>query len=147
MRYAVTVRALLGLAGSTVATTLWAQAPPRPPTHLVGRVIDEHRSPVEGVEVILNRRDVRARTDSAGLFTLDVGRSDSTIGFRRIGYQPLLATVHPLPPPGDLVGSDHFGVAQQATPLRRNHEIRRRIPAAPHRPRHPHHPGGDRPES
>lgn len=103
MRHGVTVRALLGLAGSTVATTLWAQAPPRPPTHLVGRVIDEHRSPVEGVEVIFNRREVRARTDSAGFFTLEVGRSDSTIAFRRIGYQPLLATVHPLPPPGDTV--------------------------------------------
>lgn len=103
MRHGVTVRALLGLAGSTVATTMWAQAPPRPPTHLVGLVIDEHRSPVEGVEVIINRREVRARTDSAGVFTLEVGRSDSTIGFRRIGYQPLLATVHPLPPPGDTV--------------------------------------------
>ena len=46
---------------------------------------------------------MRARTDSAGLFTLDVGRSDSTIAFRRIGYQLLLATVHPLPPPGDTI--------------------------------------------
>ena len=103
MRYSVTIQAVLGIAGAVVVTTLGAQAPPRQLIQLVGRVVDERRSPVEGVEVIINRRDVRARTDGAGLFTLDVGRSDSTIGFRRIGYQLLLATVHPLPPPGDTI--------------------------------------------
>lgn len=103
MRYSVTIRAVLGIAGTVVATTVKAQAPPRQLIHLVGRVVDERRSPVEGVEVIINRREIRARTDSAGIFTLEASRTDSTIGFRRIGYQPLLATVHPLPRPGDTV--------------------------------------------
>jgi hypothetical protein len=70
---------------------------------IVGRVVDETRRPVEGVEVIVGRREVRARTDRAGLFRLHVSSKDSTVGFRRIGYRSMLLTIHPLPPFRDTI--------------------------------------------
>jgi hypothetical protein len=80
------------------ATTLRAQAQADQPVRLVGRVLDDAQRLVEGVQVIVNRRDVRAMTDANGIFRLDVLPSDSTVSFRRIGYRPMLLTIHPLPP-------------------------------------------------
>jgi hypothetical protein len=97
MRSLLMIAATLGFAGAGLTADLWAQV------RIVGRVIDEMRRPVEGVEVIVNRLDVRAVTDSTGLFTLGASLDDSTIAFRRIGYRPLLLTLQPLPPTGDTI--------------------------------------------
>jgi hypothetical protein len=88
-------------AGSGMAEPL--QAPPLQQLRLVGRVVDETRRPVDRVEVIVNRREVRAVTDGAGMFTLAVSAADSTVGFRRIGYRPLLLTLQPLPSARDTI--------------------------------------------
>ncbi len=103
MRLGVTIWTVLGLASSGVTTTSWAQARPRQPVHLVGRVFDETRRTVDGVEVIVNRPEVRARTDSAGIFNFDAVPDDCTVGFRRIGYRPMVLTIDPLPPLGDTI--------------------------------------------
>jgi carboxypeptidase-like protein len=94
---------VVGLLGGAPSSMPWAQAQPRQGGRFVGRVIDESRRPIEGVQVIVNRRDVRALTDSAGIFHLDASPSDSTVGFRRIGYQPILLTLRPLPPSVDTI--------------------------------------------
>lgn len=88
-------------AGGGKVASLWPQGPQ--PVRLVGRVVDETRRPVERVEVIVNRREVRAVTDGAGVFTLAVSAADSTVGFRRIGYRPLLLTLQPLPSARDTI--------------------------------------------
>ena len=103
MRHVLTIAVALGLVGSGLTTRMWAQDQPRSSVPLVGRAIDQTRRPVEGVEVIVNRREVRARTDSDGIFNLDVSPGDSTVGFRRIGYRPMLLTIYPLPPLGDTI--------------------------------------------
>ncbi|MBI2404052.1 MAG: carboxypeptidase-like regulatory domain-containing protein [Gemmatimonadetes bacterium] len=103
MRYGLTISAVLGLVGSGVTTNLWAQAQPHQQVRLVGRVFDETQRLVEGVQVIVNRREVRAITDADGIFRLDVSPSDSTVGFRRIGYRPMLLTIRPLPTPRDTI--------------------------------------------
>src|SRR6266536_1309167 len=84
-----------------MAGLAWAQAAPA--QRLVGRVFDETRHPIEGVEVIVNRREVRATTDSAGVFQIEVSRTDSTLAFRRIGYRPMLFAMRPLPSPDDTI--------------------------------------------
>lgn len=94
MWYRYTIWAALGLVGSGVQ-------PPQQ-VRLVGRVFDEAHRPVDAVEVIVNRQEVRAMTDGAGVFKLDVSRRDSTVGFRRIGYRPMLFTIQP-PPPRDTI--------------------------------------------
>ena len=81
-----------------VPTWAGAQAQARPPVRLVGFVHDHLRRPLPGAEVLLNRTRVAAVSDSAGIFSLTIAPSDSTIAFRRIGYHPLLLTLHPLPP-------------------------------------------------
>jgi outer membrane receptor protein involved in Fe transport len=55
------------------------------------------------VEVIVNRRQIRAVTDSAGAFVLDVSPSDSTLAFRRIGYRAILFAIRPSAPPTDTI--------------------------------------------
>lgn len=69
--------------------------------HLVGRVIDAARHPLDAVQVIVNGQDVRAVTGGTGLFSLDVSKTDSTIRFQRIGYRPGVFALKPLPNPGD----------------------------------------------
>lgn len=103
MRYGLTIWAVVGVVGSGVPTMMWAQTQPRQQVRLIGRVSDEAHRPVERVEVIVNRREVRAMTDGAGIFQLYVSPSDTTVGFRRIGYQPMLFTIHPLPPRRDTI--------------------------------------------
>jgi len=103
MRYGLTIWAAAGLVGSGITALLWAQTQPRQQVRLIGRVSDEAHRPVERVEVIVDRREVRAMTDGAGIFQLDVSPSDSTVGFRRIGYRPMLLTIHPLPPARDTI--------------------------------------------
>jgi hypothetical protein len=56
MRYVLTIAVALGLVSSGFTTRTWAQDQPRPSVRLAGRVIDQTRRPVEGVEVIVNRR-------------------------------------------------------------------------------------------
>lgn len=102
-RYGLTIWAVLGLAGAGAGTTAWAQAQPPHQVRIIGRVFDEARRLVQGAEVVVNGREVRAMTDAAGLFQLDVLPTDSTIGFRRIGYRPMLLTIHPLPLPRDTI--------------------------------------------
>jgi len=70
---------------------------------ITGRVFDQSRRVVEGVQVVVNRHDLRATTDSAGIFNLEFSASDSEIAFRRIGFEPLLLRTHPLPPADDTV--------------------------------------------
>jgi hypothetical protein len=103
MRPGITIWTVLGLAGSGLTMTASAQARPRQPVHLVGRVFDETRRTVDGVEIIVNEREVRARTNSAGIFYFDASPGDSTVGFRRIGYRPMVLTIDPLPPLGDTI--------------------------------------------
>jgi hypothetical protein len=103
MRYGITIWTMLGVAGDGLSMNLWAETQQRQQVRLVGRVIDEAHRPVEGVEVIVNRREVRGMTDSVGFFQLDVVPSDSTVGFRRIGYRPMIFTIHPLPPTRDTI--------------------------------------------
>jgi hypothetical protein len=58
---------------------------------------------IEGVDVIVNRRDVRTQTRAGGHFVLEILPTDSTVGFRRIGFRPLLLALIPLPPVRDTV--------------------------------------------
>jgi hypothetical protein len=64
-------------------------------------VVDQTRHLVPGVAVFVNNDQVRLATNREGIFQIDVLPSDSTIGFRRIGYRPLLVTIDPLPPMND----------------------------------------------
>src|SRR5882762_3585655 len=68
---------------------------------ITGRVVDETRHPLERVEVIVNRQEIRGVTGATGIFTLQVSPKDSTIAFRRIGYRPIVYVIRPLPAPGD----------------------------------------------
>lgn len=70
---------------------------------LVGRVRDQLRRPIAGVEVVVNRRELRATTNGSGVFTISVSARDSTVAFRRIGYRPMLVVLHPLPPTNDTI--------------------------------------------
>lgn len=72
-------------------------------SRLVGRVRDQMRRPIAGVEVVVNRREVRATTNGSGVFTILVTGHDSTVAFRRIGYRPMLVALHPLPPKNDTI--------------------------------------------
>ena len=83
----------------SIAGGLQAQAPVR----LVGRVYDDARRTLEGVELIVNRRELRATSGTDGVFTIEVGPGDSTLAFRRIGYKPLLVSLKPLPPERDTI--------------------------------------------
>lgn len=69
--------------------------------HLVGRVTDRFRHPLEAVEVIVNRREVRGVTGPSGVFTLEITPVDSTIAFRRIGFRPAVFSITPLPSSAD----------------------------------------------
>jgi len=84
-------------AALTLTQTICGQSRPHPNASLVGRVVDETRHLVPGVEVFVNRGEVRAITDTAGIFHLQILASDSTVGFRRIGYRPLIVKIDPLP--------------------------------------------------
>lgn len=103
MRYGLTFCTVLGLAVSGSFAQLSAQIQPPQTALLVGRVQDEFRRAIEGVEVIVNRREVRATTDQNGLFTVRVTPTDSTVAFRRIGYRPMLLALRPLPPSRDTI--------------------------------------------
>src|SRR5258706_15945759 len=99
-------------AALTLTQTICGQSRPHPNTSLVGRVVDETRHLVPGVEVFVNRGEVRAITDTAGIFHLQILASDSTVGFRRIGYRPLIVRIDPLPP-----GDDTQLVQLQSVPV------------------------------
>jgi hypothetical protein len=51
--------------------------------------------------VVVNGVDVRSTTSASGIFHLQILPSDSTVGFRRIGYRPLAVKIDPLPPVDD----------------------------------------------
>jgi len=103
MRYRLTILAVLALVDGAAGRTILAQGEPRQRVRLVGRVFDQTRRLVKGVEVTVNRREVRAVTDDAGIFQLDVLPGDSVIAFRRIGYRPMLLAMDPLPAVQDTV--------------------------------------------
>ena len=84
-------------AALTLTQTIVAQSPPRPPTRLVGQVIDQTRHLIAGVEVVVNGAEVRSTTNASGVFRLQILSSDSTVAFRRIGYRPLIVKIDPLP--------------------------------------------------
>lgn len=73
------------------------------PARVIGRVYDQRRRLLAGVEVLVDGRELRATTDRAGFFTLTVTSSDSTVGFRRVGYRPIQLSLRPLPPSDDTV--------------------------------------------
>lgn len=93
----------------------WASAPARVPPRSSPRFhlprkpslsdasTTRHTRAVDGVEVILNRQEVRTTTDHNGFFTIQVFPVDSTVGFRRIGYRPMLLSLQPLPPLRDTI--------------------------------------------
>jgi len=86
----------LVLAGVLTPATIFGAASFQQP-RVVGLVIDPARHPIDAVEVILNRHEVRAVTGTTGFFALDVSPADSTIAFRRIGYVPSVFAIRPLP--------------------------------------------------
>jgi len=97
----VTVLLLFPTAALTLTQTICAQSRPRTTTRLVGRVIDQTRHLISSVEVLVNGADVRSTTNASGVFQLQILPSDSTVGFRRIGYHPLVVRIDPLPPVDD----------------------------------------------
>ena len=97
------VSAFLLVALSPLAVRLDAQTTSRESVAVAGKVHDDRYRLLAGVEVIVNRQERRAITDSAGRFTIIVTPADSTIGFRRIGYRPVLLSLKPPPPTRDTV--------------------------------------------
>ncbi len=83
------------------STGLSGQSPQE--SQVVGRVYDQLRRPIAGVEVLIDRREVRATTNGSGVFTISVTARDSTVAFRRIGYRPMLVALHPMPPTNDTI--------------------------------------------
>lgn len=71
-------------------------------TRVIGRIHDENRTPITNAEILVNGT-VRSISDSVGLFALRVGRGDSTVMFRRIGFRPLALSLKSLPHAGDTV--------------------------------------------
>ena len=64
---------------------------------ITGRVRDRMGRPVAGAEVVVNRREIRSTSGPTGVFSIVVSKGDSTVGFRRIGYKPVILSVWPLP--------------------------------------------------
>ena len=96
----------------TLTPTICAQSRPRTTTRLVGRVIDQTRHLIPGVEVLVNGAEVRSTTSASGVFQLQILPSDSTVAFRRIGYRPLVVRIDPLPP-----GDDTLLVQLESVPI------------------------------
>jgi len=96
----------------TLTQTICAQSRPRTTTRLVGRVIDQTRHLIPGVEVLVNGAEVRSTTSASGVFQLQILPSDSTVAFRRIGYRPLVVRIDPLPP-----GDDTLLVQLESVPI------------------------------
>ncbi len=103
------------------------QAQDRSTVHIVGVVYDHLQRPIGGVEVLLNRSRLAAVSNAAGIFSLAIAPTDSTIAFRRIGYRPALLTVHPLPSadtilvqlqPSPVVLPEVIAIAPPSKPLR-----------------------------
>ena len=94
---------LASLAALAWPTTALSQVSSGRTALIAGLVFDEGQRPIAGVEVLLNRRVVRAVTNGNGAFSLLLTPLDSTIAFRRVGYAPLLLTLDPLPRSGDTV--------------------------------------------
>lgn len=121
---------------SSGSGVLCAQEQPGKGIPLVGRVYDEARRPIAGVEIIVNRKDLRATSARNGLFTVQVAPNDSSLGFRRIGYKPMLGLASPFAPtprhhpghaaaePGTARGADRVGSTKQTGPLCRHHQVR-----------------------
>lgn len=82
---------------------LSAQTRARDSVSIFGQVHDDRGRRLAGVDVLVNRREHRATTDAVGRFTIAVTPSDSNVGFRRIGYHPVLLDLRPLPPAGDTI--------------------------------------------
>lgn len=103
MQYGLRFLPLLGFAAGASFAQAWAQTQPPQKILYVGRVHDQGHRAVEGVEVIVNRQEIRTTTNGDGYFTIGLSAADSTVGFRRIGYRPVLLGLHPLPPLRDTI--------------------------------------------
>jgi hypothetical protein len=103
MRFGFGVSAILALLNSGALADVRAQNLPRQQAFLVGRIIDETRRSVEGAEIIVNRQELRAISDTDGIFKFAMLPGDSTLAFRRIGYHPLVVTLRPLPALDDTI--------------------------------------------
>src|SRR5712664_3584938 len=112
MRRFTVLLLLTAAAALTLTQTICAQSPPRTTTRLVGRVIDQMRHLIPGVEVLVNGAEVRSTTSASGVFQLQILPSDSTVAFRRIGYRPLAVRIDPLPP-----GDDTLLVQLESVPI------------------------------
>lgn len=103
MRYGLTIVAVWVFYIPLAVLPVRAQTQAPQPVRFVGRVYDAAGRPIDQVEVIVNRREVRARSNGFGLFRVDLDPGDSTVGFRRIGYRPLLLSLNPMPPENDTI--------------------------------------------
>jgi len=112
MRRFTVLLLLTPAAALTLTQTICAQSRPRATTRLVGRVIDQTRHLIPGVEVLVNGAEVRSTTSASGVFQLQILPSDSTVAFRRIGYRPLVVRIDPLPP-----GDDTLLVQLESVPI------------------------------
>lgn len=112
MRRFTVLLLLTPAAALTLTQTICAQSRPRTTTRLVGRVIDQTRHLIPGVEVLVNGAEVRSTTSASGVFQLQILPSDSTVAFRRIGYRPLVVRIDPLPP-----GDDTLLVQLESVPI------------------------------
>ena len=112
MRRFTVLLLLTPAAALTLTQTICAQSRPRTTTRLVGRVIDQTRHLIPGVDVLVNGAEVRSTTSASGVFQLQILPSDSTVAFRRIGYRPLVVRIDPLPP-----GDDTLLVQLESVPI------------------------------
>jgi len=112
MRRFTVLLLLTPAAALTLTQTICAQSRPRTTTRLVGRVIDQTRHLIPGVDVLVNGAEVRSTTSASGVFQLRILPSDSTVAFRRIGYRPLVVRIDPLPP-----GDDTLLVQLESVPI------------------------------
>ena len=112
MRRFTVLLLLTPAAALPLTQTICAQSRPRTTTRLVGRVIDQTRHLIPGVEVLVNGAEVRSSTSASGVFQLQILPSDSTVAFRRIGYRPLVVRIDPLPP-----GDDTLLVQLESVPI------------------------------
>jgi hypothetical protein len=97
MRRATVLLVPLVVVAFTSTQPLPAQTHAHERARIVGRVFDQSYQLVSGVDVFVNRGEVRAVTDTSGIFHLQILPSDSTVGFRKIGYRPLVVRIDPLP--------------------------------------------------
>lgn len=56
---------------------------------LIGSVTDSSRSPIPGLEIVIEGTNVTSRTNANGLFRLQIPAGTHSALFRKVGYKPL----------------------------------------------------------